>query len=101
MEETDPLPRPPATARAFFNVRRASRTISRFYDLALRPLEQEGLIRVSPEGYRRARMVVITDDGRATWRRAIGQHLGAERSAELRSLLAEATALDEPRASGA
>jgi DNA-binding MarR family transcriptional regulator len=76
----------------------------------LRPLEQQGLIRVSPEGYRRARLGEITDEGLALWQRALGlwqtaqqtidEHLGAERSAELRDLLAEVTAFDDQRAHG-
>ena len=69
----------------------------------LRPLEKKGLIDVAPEGYRRARMVAITDEGQAVWdealilwqqaQRTIDEHLGTDRAAQLRGLLQDLTAL--------
>ena len=146
MSAADPDLAPSPDACAFFQIRRASRTISRFYDRALRPsglkitqfsllsavrelgpvsitalaevlglertslsrnlrpLEKQGLIRVSPEGYKRTRTVELTVAGRALWREARGlweqaqsaidAHLGAERAAQLRDLLADVSALD-------
>ena len=65
----------------------------------LKLMEKEGLIRVSPEGYKRTRRVEVTPEGKKRleqalpyWKRAQGdvvRKLGSERFLELRDLLAE------------
>lgn len=65
----------------------------------LKLLEKDGLIRISPEGYKRARTVEATVEGRERlgqalpyWKRAQGEmvrRLGPVRFLELRNLLAD------------
>ena len=146
LPETTPEAEPSARSCACFNLRRASRAVSRYYDqwlrpaglrttqfsllsalrergpvsiteLAgllglerttltrnLRPLEKQGLLRVSPEGFKRTRTVEITGDGERQWSEAlvrwrqaqagIDAHLGIDGSTTLRALLADLAGLD-------
>ncbi|MEJ2131178.1 MAG: MarR family transcriptional regulator [Gammaproteobacteria bacterium] len=73
----------------------------------LKVMEKDGLIRVSPEGYKRTRRVEATPEGKRRleaalpyWKRAQGrvvQKLGSERFLELRDLLAEVGDVVHPR----
>ena len=71
----------------------------------LRPLEERGLIAVSPEGWKRTRLVELTDAGREIlnqalplWgqaQQAVTERMGAESAEELRKLLQAAIAESE------
>ena len=71
----------------------------------LRPLEERGLIAVSPEGWKRTRLVELTDAGREIlnqalplWgqaQHAVTERMGAESAEELRKLLQAAIAESE------